>query len=92
MTRNADPHVWMLGSDELVFWSDIYASQHSAQRAAYELTAGAGTAPPNGPHLRMRPRRARVSSGPRMRTFMASSMRTARSTSWPLPARTPRER
>ena len=30
--------------------------------------------------------------GLRMRTFMASRIRTARSTSWPLPASTPRER
>jgi uncharacterized protein YegP (UPF0339 family) len=38
-------HVWMTGSDELVFWSDIYASKHSAQRAAYHLKANVGTAP-----------------------------------------------
>jgi uncharacterized protein YegP (UPF0339 family) len=38
-------HVWMVGSDELVFWSDIYASKHSAQRAAYHLKANVGTAP-----------------------------------------------
>jgi uncharacterized protein YegP (UPF0339 family) len=28
-------HVWMLASDELLFWSDIYASKQGAQRAAY---------------------------------------------------------
>lgn len=38
-------HVWMMGSDELVFWSDIYASKHSAQRAAYHLKANVGSAP-----------------------------------------------
>jgi hypothetical protein len=38
-------HVWMIGSDELVFWSDIYASKQSAQRAAYHLKAHVGTAP-----------------------------------------------
>lgn len=38
-------HVWMKDSDELVFWSDIYASRHSAQRAAYHLKANVGTAP-----------------------------------------------
>ena len=37
-------HVWMVGSDELLFWSDIYASKHSAQRAAYHLKANAGNA------------------------------------------------
>jgi uncharacterized protein YegP (UPF0339 family) len=35
-------HVWMLGSDELLFWSDIYASKQGAQRAAYHLKAHAG--------------------------------------------------
>jgi uncharacterized protein YegP (UPF0339 family) len=38
-------HVWMLGSNELVFWSDIYASKQGAQRAAYHLKAHVGTAP-----------------------------------------------
>ena len=38
-------HVWMVGSDELVFWSDIYTSKHSAQRAAYHLKSNIGTAP-----------------------------------------------
>ena len=33
----------MLGSDELLFWSDIYASKQGAQRAAYHLKAHAGT-------------------------------------------------
>ena len=37
-------HVWMLGSDELLFWSDIYASKQGAQRAAYHLKAHAGNA------------------------------------------------
>lgn len=37
-------HVWMLGSDELLFWSDIYASKQGAQRAAYRLKANAGNA------------------------------------------------
>jgi uncharacterized protein YegP (UPF0339 family) len=34
-------HVWMVGSDELLFWSDIYASRDGAQRAAYHLKANA---------------------------------------------------
>ena len=37
-------HVWMVGSDELLFWSDIYASRQGAQRAAYRLKANAGNA------------------------------------------------
>ena len=37
-------HVWMVGSEELLFWSDIYASKQGAQRAAYHLKANAGTA------------------------------------------------
>ena len=32
------------GSEELLFWSDIYASKQGAQRAAYHLKANAGTA------------------------------------------------
>ena len=35
-------HVWMLGSDELLFWSDIYASKQGAQRAAYHLKTHVG--------------------------------------------------
>jgi uncharacterized protein YegP (UPF0339 family) len=38
-------HVWMISGDELVFWSDIYASKQGAQRAAYHLKANVGTAP-----------------------------------------------
>ena len=38
-------HVWMTGSDELLFWSDIYASKQGAQRAAYHLKAHVGNAP-----------------------------------------------
>jgi len=37
-------HVWMLASDELLFWSDIYASKPGAQRAAYHLKTNVGTA------------------------------------------------
>lgn len=37
-------HVWMLGSEELLFWSDIYASKQGAQRAAYHLKTHVGTA------------------------------------------------
>ena len=37
-------HVWAAGSDELLFWSDIYASRQGAQRAAYTLKANAGSA------------------------------------------------
>ena len=37
-------HVWMLGSEELVFWSDIYASKQGAQRAAFQLKSHAGNA------------------------------------------------
>ena len=37
-------HVWMVGSDELLFWSDIYASKQGAQRAAYHLKANAAAA------------------------------------------------
>jgi uncharacterized protein YegP (UPF0339 family) len=37
-------HVWMVGSDELLFWSDIYASVQGAQRAAYHLKANAANA------------------------------------------------
>ncbi|MDX6628897.1 MAG: hypothetical protein QOH00_1143 [Gaiellales bacterium] len=37
-------HVWMLGSEELLFWSDIYASKQGAQRAAYHLKTHVGSA------------------------------------------------
>jgi uncharacterized protein YegP (UPF0339 family) len=37
-------HVWMLASNELLFWSDIYASKQGAQRAAYHLKTNVGTA------------------------------------------------
>ena len=37
-------HVWMVGSEELLFWSDIYASRQGAQRAAYHLKTHAGSA------------------------------------------------
>jgi uncharacterized protein YegP (UPF0339 family) len=37
-------HVWMVGSQELLFWSDIYSSRQGAQRAAYHLKANVGTA------------------------------------------------
>ena len=37
-------HVWMLASNELLFWSDIYASKQGAQRAAYHLKANVGAA------------------------------------------------
>jgi hypothetical protein len=37
-------HVWMLATDELVFWSDIYASSQGAQRAAFQLKSYAGSA------------------------------------------------
>jgi hypothetical protein len=37
-------HVWMVGSEELLFWSDIYASRQGAQRAAYHLKAHVGAA------------------------------------------------
>jgi uncharacterized protein YegP (UPF0339 family) len=37
-------HVWMVGSEELLFWSDIYASKQGAQRAAYHLKAHVGAA------------------------------------------------
>jgi hypothetical protein len=37
-------HVWMRGTDELVFWSDIYASKQGAQRAAFQLKSYAGSA------------------------------------------------
>ena len=37
-------HVWMLASNELLFWSDIYASKQGAQRAAYHLKTNMGTA------------------------------------------------
>ena len=37
-------HVWMLASNELLFWSDIYASKQGAQRAAYHLKTNIGTA------------------------------------------------
>jgi uncharacterized protein YegP (UPF0339 family) len=37
-------HVWAAGSQELLFWSDIYASRQGAQRAAYALKANAGSA------------------------------------------------
>ena len=37
-------HVWKLASDELLFWSDIYASKPGAQRAAYHLKTNVGTA------------------------------------------------
>jgi uncharacterized protein YegP (UPF0339 family) len=37
-------HVWMAESDELLFWSDIYASKQGAQRAAYQLKTQVGSA------------------------------------------------
>ena len=37
-------HVWMLASNELLFWSDICASKQGAQRAAYHLKTNVGTA------------------------------------------------
>jgi uncharacterized protein YegP (UPF0339 family) len=37
-------HVWMRATDELVFWSDIYASKQGAQRAAFQLKSYAGSA------------------------------------------------
>jgi uncharacterized protein YegP (UPF0339 family) len=37
-------HVWMLGSEELLFWSDIYATKQGAQRAAYHLKTHVGSA------------------------------------------------
>jgi uncharacterized protein YegP (UPF0339 family) len=37
-------HVWMVGSEELLFWSDIYASKQGAQRAAYHLKANVASA------------------------------------------------
>jgi uncharacterized protein YegP (UPF0339 family) len=37
-------HVWMIASNELLFWSDIYASKQGAQRAAYHLKAHVSTA------------------------------------------------
>jgi uncharacterized protein YegP (UPF0339 family) len=38
-------HVWMSGGNELLFWSDIYASKQGAQRAAFQLKTQAGNAP-----------------------------------------------
>jgi hypothetical protein len=37
-------HIWMLASDELLFWSDIYSSKPGAQRAAYQLKTHVGSA------------------------------------------------
>ncbi|HEY3614758.1 MAG TPA: hypothetical protein VGK92_13675 [Gaiellales bacterium] len=37
-------HVWALPHEELLFWSDIYASQQGAQRAAFQLKSYAGSA------------------------------------------------
>jgi uncharacterized protein YegP (UPF0339 family) len=37
-------HVWALPHDELLFWSDIYASRQGAQRAAFQLKSYAGSA------------------------------------------------
>jgi uncharacterized protein YegP (UPF0339 family) len=37
-------HVWMVGGNELMFWSDIYATKQGAQRAAYHLKTHVGTA------------------------------------------------
>ena len=37
-------HVWMRATDELVFWSDIYASKQGAQRAAFQLKSYASDA------------------------------------------------
>jgi uncharacterized protein YegP (UPF0339 family) len=34
----------MLGSEELLFWSDIYATKQGAQRAAYHLKTHVGSA------------------------------------------------
>jgi uncharacterized protein YegP (UPF0339 family) len=30
-------HVWAGSNEELLFWSDIYASREGAQRAAFQL-------------------------------------------------------
>ena len=43
-------HVWMVGSEELLFWSDIYASKQGAQRAAYHLKTHAGVGDDRGSH------------------------------------------
>ena len=53
-------HVWMAGSNELLFWSDIYASKQGAQRAAYHLKANVGNARGRGPD-RLRGSRASTS-------------------------------
>jgi uncharacterized protein YegP (UPF0339 family) len=37
-------HVWMRATEELVFWSEIYASRQGAQRAAFQLKSYAGSA------------------------------------------------
>jgi hypothetical protein len=37
-------HVWALPHEELLFWSEIYASQQGAQRAAFQLKSYAGSA------------------------------------------------
>jgi uncharacterized protein YegP (UPF0339 family) len=37
-------HVWALPSEELLFWSDIYASKPGAQGAADQLKAHVSTA------------------------------------------------
>ena len=37
-------HVWSLPHDELLFWSEIYASRQGAQRAAFQLKSYAGSA------------------------------------------------
>ena len=76
--------------------ADVYGitMDSLAGRRAYRARqrASAPDSSQAGDQRRTSPSFARVSSGLRMRTFMASRMRTARSTSWPLPASTPRER
>jgi uncharacterized protein YegP (UPF0339 family) len=37
-------HVWMQATDELLFWSEIYASRQGAQRAAFQLKSYANAA------------------------------------------------
>jgi hypothetical protein len=37
-------HVWALPHDELLFWSEIYASRQGAQRVAFQLKSYAGSA------------------------------------------------
>ena len=76
--------------------SDVDTVQHQPCRPACANHSAADNGGPlrqiHAQGLMCRLSRSRVSAGPRTRTFMASRIRTARSTSCPFVASTPRDR